>query len=38
MLSATSLLLRAELSSENNLMQYFGGGYEIACRQGIGDE
>jgi hypothetical protein len=30
MLSATSLLLRAELSSENNLLQYFGGGYEIA--------
>ena len=30
MLSATSLLLRAELSSENNLLQYSGGGYEIA--------
>jgi len=36
MLSATSLLLRAELSSENNLLQYFGGGYEIATF--IGDK
>ena len=36
MLSATSLLLRAELSSENNLLQYFGGGYEIATV--IGDK
>jgi hypothetical protein len=26
MLLATSLLLRAELSSENKLLQYFGGG------------
>ena len=30
MLSATSLLLRAELSSQSKLLQYFGGGYEIA--------
>ena len=30
MLSATSLLLQSELSRENNLLQYFGGGYEIA--------
>jgi hypothetical protein len=30
MLSATSLLLQAELSNEDNLLQYFGGGYEIA--------
>ena len=36
MLSSTSLLLRAELSSENNLLQYFGGGYEIATF--IGDK
>ena len=36
MLSATSLLLRAELSSQNNLLQYFGGGYEIATI--IGDK
>jgi hypothetical protein len=34
MLSATSLLLQAELSSENNLLQYFGGGYEIATFMG----
>ena len=36
MLSATSLLLRAELSSENNLLQYFGGGCEIATF--VGDQ
>jgi hypothetical protein len=30
MLSATSLLLQAELSSQSNLLHYFGGGYEIA--------
>jgi hypothetical protein len=30
MLSATSLLLRAELSSQSKVLQYFGGGYEIA--------
>jgi hypothetical protein len=34
MLSATSLLLRAELSSENNLLQYCGGEYEIATFMG----
>ena len=36
MLSATSLLLQAELSSQNNLLHYFGGGYEIATF--IGDK
>ena len=30
MLSATSLLLQAELSSQSNHLHYFGGGYEIA--------
>ena len=36
MLSATSLLLQAELSSQSNLLHYFGGGYEIATF--IGDK
>ena len=36
MLSATSLLLQAELSSKSNLVHYFGGGYEIATF--IGDK
>ena len=36
MLSATSLLLQAELSSQSNRLHYFGGGYEIATF--IGDK
>jgi hypothetical protein len=36
MLSATSLLLQAELSSQSTLPHYFGGGYEIATF--IGDK
>lgn len=36
MLSATSLLLQAELSGQSNLLHYFGGGYEIATF--IGDK
>ena len=36
MLSATSLLLQAELSSQSGLLHYFGGGYEIATF--IGDQ
>lgn len=36
MLSATSLLLQAELSSQSALPHYFGGGYEIATF--IGDK
>jgi hypothetical protein len=36
MLSATSLLLQAELSSQSSVLHYFGGGYEIATF--IGDK